>query len=324
MPLMFLSATILLHFVAGLDWPLSLLLGAILAPTDPVLAGSIVRGARAQAWLPQRIRDAISFESGVNDGLAFPLVMLCLLLLMQAPADAWRQWLTTTLLWQTGGAMVWGLLCGYIAGRLMRHSLSRDHCSGPAIPALALTLAFFILASLQLMAINSILAVFVAGVVLNSMLAPPDAMRQQEVVELAGRLFTLPVFVLFGLLLPWQQWIALGWKAPALAALILLLRRLPFVLAARPLLRRFALKDLWLIGWFGPMGVGALFYCFYSYEELHETAIWTYASLIVCSSVLVHGMSAEPLLRWYGRSVKRAKASLVKDEAEAADADNNP
>lgn len=67
------------------------------------------------------------------------------------------------------------------------------------------------------------------------------------------------------------------------------------------MLKKFTRSDLIFTGWFGPVGVAALYYCFYSYEKLHVEEIWTITSLVVFSSVLAHGTTAYPFLKVYQR-----------------------
>jgi NhaP-type Na+/H+ or K+/H+ antiporter len=84
---------------------------------------------------------------------------------------------------------------------------------------------------------------------------------------------------------------------------VLLLRRLPAVLAIRPLLgalRRRA-KDVLFLGWFGPIGAAALYYAAFSLRETGIEAAWTVGSLVICASVVVHGITATPLTKLYGR-----------------------
>lgn len=295
---MFLSSAAIIHFITGFDWLLSLLLGAIVTPTDPVLAGTIVTGEKAQEMLPQRIRDTISFESGANDGLAFPFVMLCLLLI-EKPEHAWQEWLTKTLLWETAAAIGLGLLLGYLLGQVLEWCIKKNFTGQPAILAFSLSVGFFVLTALELIHVNSILAVFMAGLMLKKLLGEKEDMEEEEIQEMMSRLFTIPIFVFFGLILPWENWMALGWKAPAIGLLVLLLRRLPFLLLTAPLLKNMRVKDLLFIGWFGPMGVAALYYCFYSYKKLHMEEIWTITSLVVFSSVVAHGMTGFPFLKKY-------------------------
>ena len=97
MPLMWLSSTLLVYLILDLPFWTALLIGAIVTPTDPVVATAIVTGRIAEHHLPQRIRQIISAESGVNDGLAYLFVLLPILLLRRAPGEVLVHWLTVTL-----------------------------------------------------------------------------------------------------------------------------------------------------------------------------------------------------------------------------------
>lgn len=301
MPAMFLTAATIIHFITGTEWPLSLLIGAIVTPTDPVLASTIITGEKAEEILSQRMRSTISFEAGANDGLAFPFVMLCLYLIENKNA-IWQHWTVDVLLRETLGAVGVGLLLGYILGKALDFCIRKNYTSKPAILAFALSVAFFVLTALEFIHVNSILAIFIVGLMLKNTLSNQKDIEEEGIQEMMSRLFTIPIFVFFGIIIPWQQWIALGWIAVALPILILVFRRLPFLFLCKPFLKDFKAKDLAFIGWFGPMGIAALFYCFFSYDRLHIEKIWTFTSLIVFSSVVVHGMSAYPFLKLYSKS----------------------
>ena len=120
--------------------------------------------------------------------------------------------------------------------------------------------------------------------------------------EAVNRFFILPIFVLLGLTIPWEGWLDLGWAGLLLALAVLLLRRLPAVLALKFLLGRVGgTRDALFLGWFGPIGVAALFYANLSVREAGAEEAWVIGSLIICASVLAHGLSATPLTRLYGR-----------------------
>lgn len=126
--------------------------------------------------------------------------------------------------------------------------------------------------------------------------------EEEKVDEAVNRFFVLPIFVLLGLALPWGEWADLGWKGPALAGLVLLLRRLPWVLALTGLVPAMrGRSDGLFTGWFGPIGVAALYYATLAEHTagLHEA--WVVGSLVISVPVLVHGVSAAPLTRLYGR-----------------------
>jgi NhaP-type Na+/H+ or K+/H+ antiporter len=103
--------------------------------------------------------------------------------------------------------------------------------------------------------------------------------------------------------LPCQEWLDLGWRGVLLVVGVLLLRRLPAVLALRPLLGPLGgrAKDVLFLGWFGPIGAAALYYAAYALRETGIEEVWVVGSLVICASVVVHGVSATPLTKLYGR-----------------------
>ena len=302
MPLMALAAGLLAWWVLAMPLALALLAGALLCPTDPIVATSIVTGSLAERSLPQRLRHLILGESGANDGLAFPLVWLPMLLVTREAGEAWRHWLLQTLLWEVGGALLGGALLGHAAGRLLAWAEKRHTIELASFFAYTLALTLLVLGAAELAGTNGILAVFASGIAFGRVVGDRERRDEERVQEAINGFFTLPIFVLIGLAIPWQAWIELGWRGPALAALILALRRVPALLVLRrltPDLRR--PRDALFAGWFGPMGVAAVFYAVLAVRHTGEEILWTVASLAVCASVLAHGVSAAPLTRLYGR-----------------------
>ena len=175
--------------------------------------------------------------------------------------------------------------------------------------ALALTLA--VLGASELVGIDGVLAVFVAGIALNAAISRGSQEtnnileRKGRVQEVITRFFDLPIFVLFGMALPWEGWLELGWIGPAMAVAVLLLRRLPVVLALKPLIGQTRGKaDILFLAWFGPLGAASLYYATLSLEEVGAEEVWVVGSLIICTSILVHGATATPFSRLYGRLQK--------------------
>jgi sodium/hydrogen antiporter len=170
----------------------------------------------------------------------------------------------------------------------------------------SLALSLTVLGVTELLHLNGVLAAFVAGIVFNFAGSSDAKESQEEIQEAISRFFDLPIFVVLGMALPWEGWLALGWGGLLLVAAVLLLRRLPAVLALRPLLGplRSRGKDVLFLGWFGPIGAAALYYAAFSFRETGIEAAWTVGSLVICASVLVHGISATPLTKLYGRLPK--------------------
>ncbi|WP_253904376.1 cation:proton antiporter [Arthrobacter sp. Br18] len=117
MALMLVVATGVLWGLLGVPFLLALLLGAIIAPTDPVVTTPVVTGSLAEQRIPERVRHNLSAESGINDGLGYLFVMLPVLLLTK-PDLAWQEMLTKVLLWEVLGAAAFGAVGGYLLGKL--------------------------------------------------------------------------------------------------------------------------------------------------------------------------------------------------------------
>ncbi|MCB0160841.1 MAG: cation:proton antiporter, partial [Caldilineaceae bacterium] len=110
MILMWLISSLLVYVIMGFPLWMAALVGAIVTATDPVAAGPIVSGDVGRRNLPERIRYAISFESGANDGLSYLFVFLPLLMLTHTTRAGLNLWLSRTLLWEIGGATIFGVL----------------------------------------------------------------------------------------------------------------------------------------------------------------------------------------------------------------------
>jgi NhaP-type Na+/H+ or K+/H+ antiporter len=311
MPFMWLASGLLVYLILGLPLLVALLVGAVITPTDPVVSSTIVTGDVAEEDLPGRLRHTLSAESGANDGLAYPFVFLPILLLSRPSGEAWMHWVTHTLVWEVGGAVIFGALVGYGAGRLLEWAEHKDAIEESFFLVYTIALSLVVLGAAKLLGSDGILAVFVAGLGFD-FVVKGDREQQRRVQEASTRFFILPIFVLLGLTIPWEGWAELGWGGPVLVVAVLLLRRLPAVLALNPLMRgvRGGANALFL-GWFGPIGVAALYYANLSLRETEIEAAWTVGSLAICASILAHGLTAAPLTKLYGRhaQIKPSRSS---------------
>ncbi len=313
MPFMWLASGILVYLILGLPFLAALLVGAVITPTDPVVSSTIVTGQVAEKNLPARLRHTLSAESGFNDGLAYPFVLLPILLLTRPSEEAWSHWLSHTLPWEVGAAMVFGGLVGYGAGELVEWAEARETMGESFFLVYTIALSFVVLGAAKLVGTDGILAVFLAGLGFD-WAVKGDREQQRRVQEAGTRFFILPIFALLGMSIPWRGWMELGWGGVLLVVAVLLLRRLPVVLATGPLMGRVNGRgEALFLGWFGPIGVAALYYANLSLSETGIEEAWTVGSLIICASVLVHGVSATPLTRLYGR-----RASGAADEDAGA------
>ena len=307
--LMWAAGALLAGGLLGLGLLPALLVGAVLAPIDPILTATVATGRLARESLPARLRHLLTAESSARHGLGLPLVLLPATLLTKAAGEAWVHWLTTTLLWKGVAAAVIGGAVGYAAGRAQRWSAAHrdaESATGPLValyPALALALA----AGVELAGSDGLLAVLAAALAFAWVRGGADddeALEREErqYEALLKQVLQVPVFFLLGLALPWGEWAALGWRAPALVAAMLLLRRLPAVLLLKPLVGRLRGWDEALFtGWFGPAGVGALYFAAVAHKETGRAEVWAAATLVIAATVVAHDLTATPLSRWLAR-----------------------
>jgi len=295
------GVSLLLHYGLHLSWGLSLLIGAILAPTDPVLA-TLVQVNDAQDY--DRVRFSLSGEAGLNDGVAFPFVILGLLLLQNTQGEQWlMDWLVQDLLW----AVPAGLLCGYWMGRGLGYFalyLRTRHDDSTVSPndylALALIAMAYVLA--DLIHGYGFLAVFAAGlglrqaevhstpephepaehlvqpVVGHQHVAPEHAIKGDvadlEDTQVAAGIM-LGDMLSFGGLVERAMEVYLvtllgvvllehwDWRALWVAgALFVLIRPLSTLLL--PFGGLLDLRQRGMLGWFGIRGIGSLYYLFYA------------------------------------------------------------
>ncbi len=308
MLLMWLSSSFLVYLILGLPFWLAVLTGAVITPTDPIVASSIVTGPVAEENLPQHMRHAISFESGANDGLAYLFVFLPVLFLTLPAGEALTAWLARVVLWELGFALVFGAAAGYTAGKLMVYAKARKLMERHSLLAHTLALSLFVLGASKLLQSDEIVAVFVAGIIFDEVVSSSDQAEEERVQEAVNRFFSLPIFILLGTVIPWAGWFQLGWSGLVLVIAVLFLRRLPALLLLRPLLPGLeSWKDALIVGWFGPIAIGALYYAGVIHRHVEGDQVWVIATLVICASTVVHGMSAAPLSLLYGRASGRAR-----------------
>lgn len=299
---MWLASAALCGWILGLGMWSALLVGAVVTPTDPVVASSIVTGRFAKEHLPLRVRDAISLESGANDGLAYAFVVLPIFVLTDS-SSAWSRWLIEGLLVGVLVAAVIGLVVGVVAARLLHVANARGLIETPSLLSYTVAFSLMTLGGAQLVGADAIISVFFAGLAFNMVSPHSEEAQESRNQETVAKLFTLPIFVIFGLVLPIAEWQQIGWSVAALAMAILLLRR-PLVIALLwPGLRpRLAGADVKFIGWFGPIGVAAMYYAFFARSHGMAPLVWHVASAVIFASILAHGVTAAAFTRLYAKS----------------------
>lgn len=329
------------YFVLGLAAAPALLLGAVLAPTDPVLAGEV---AVNDSDDHDRLRYGLSGEAGLNDGTAFPFVLLALAWAANDGAGTWiAEWALVRLVWAIPTALVLGYGLGWSIGRLAikLRNQERDHTAPSDLFALALIGLAYVAAD----AIGAwgFLSVFAAGLGLRAAevtvvgLTPhpdatvdgtdpvdhppaealidarvdPEALDQPAVA--AGVLvsetlsFGDTVERLVGVLLTVVIGIVIttywDWRALPLALLLFVVIR-PLAVRACLSFTPTTRPQRWLMGWFGIRGIGSLYYLAYAIGHGGDVSdVMGLTISVVGLSIVIHGATSTPLLQRYERSL---------------------
>jgi NhaP-type Na+/H+ or K+/H+ antiporter len=303
MLIMWLVSGFLIYGILGLSFWVAMLAGAIVTPTDPVLAGGIITGRTAEKHIPARVRNFMSAEAGSNDGLAYLLVLLPILLIQKAPSDALWEWTYRVIGWEVIIGVMLGVAIGLTAGSVQLWAHWQEYTGEVSLITITVALSLVTLGAVKLIHSDGILAVFAAGLAFNYLVNGRQQAREERVQEAFNRFLTIPSLVLFGMVLPWDEWMELGWPVVLVVVAILALRRLPMMLLLHrqlvPIRKR---QDALFVGWFGPIGVAAIFYAMLSLKKIGDGQIWIVASAVVAASILAHGITATPLTYRYSRS----------------------
>lgn len=324
MVLMYLISTVAVKLVLRFDWYESMIIGACVSPTDPVLAHSVIKGKFASRYIPYHLRHLLAVESAANDGLGFPLLMLPLwLMIAKTTASALGYWTVHTLLYEIGFSMIVGFLCGRAARFLLRQSEKRKLIDKDSFLVFTIALTLLITGVVALLASDDLLAVFIAGNVFAWDQKFVEATEDSHISEVIDMLFNITYFVFFGAIIPWAAFREIGiLRLVALAAAILLFRRLPAVMLLKPTMSAlYSRKEAFFCGWFGPMGVGAVFFSMMARNSLlehmptdaHANAVaedtFTIVAFLVLSSILIHGITV-PITNFHMK--KRAKRKVKR------------
>jgi NhaP-type Na+/H+ or K+/H+ antiporter len=299
MPVMAAVTAGLAAAALGVGFAVAVLLGVALCPTDPVLASGVVTGEPAERDIAERSRQLLSVESGANDGLALPLVLIGLAIAGGGVSGA-----LTESVWQVAAGVSVGVVAGWLAGRALRAGERHGVTEGAPALFFTLLLALGVLGLAGLLHADGVLAVFVAGLAFNAAGTGAERGGEVRVDEGINRFVVIPLFVAFGAALPLGEWARLGWRGVLMVVGVLLLRRLPVVLLLRRPLR-LAWRDAAYLGWFGPVGISALFYLTLEADRFSvDPVVLVAGSLVVAASVVAHGLTGSPGRRLYARGTR--------------------
>ncbi len=280
----------------GMSWAEAALLACILAPTDAALGQSVLSNPR----VPVRIRQALNVESGLNDGIAVPLVILFAAIAgITHATNGVGDHLVFTLKQIVIGPLA-GLIVGALAARLLDKAATHEWISeafeGPAV--LSTAALAYLLATIA--GGNGFISAFVAGLTFGAMVGT----RCKFILEFAeseGQTLAMLSFVIFGALMLPHALAQMSWMILLYALLSLtLIRMLPVAVA----LSGANLQPVTIVflGWFGPRGLASILFSLLILEKMHTpatSAIMTIVVATVALSVILHGLTAAPLARRY-------------------------
>ncbi|MEP6814899.1 MAG: cation:proton antiporter [Marmoricola sp.] len=328
MPLCIGGVALLGWAALGLAPATALLLGAVLAPTDPVLASDVQVGGPGSAIAVDaadeapyaedptmisesgEVRFALTSEAGLNDGLAFPFVNAAILVAAGGSfltgAAEWLSWyVVAKIAIGVAVAVIVGLLLGRVAFRSRSESFRLAEQGEPLLALAALLTSY---GAGELLRGYGFLAVFACAMAMRSAERHHDYHRaMHDVIERLERLFTLLVLLLLGIALSGGILDALDWRGVLVGVLLLLvIRPISGLLALAVLPRRDPLagglnvRGRAVVAFFGVRGVGSIYYLAYATGHLHlDTApwLWSTVAFTIALSVLVHGIAATPVMK---------------------------
>lgn len=302
MPLTIVGIAALGYYILDLNIASALLLGAALAPTDPVLASDVQVGP-PKTGVEDEVRFALTSEAGLNDGLAFPFVYLAIAfaISVQDGNSVFVNWASVDVVWRLGVAIAAGWFAGKLFGmlsfRLRGKSLAKTKDG-----FVALGMTFFIYGVTQMIHGYGFVAVFVAAVAFRSVEREHDFHEQlHDFAEQIERLLMMVLLVFLGSIVANGSILAtLDWRAVLVTVASLVVVR-PLAGWFCLLGTGFPLAEKLVIAVFGIRGLGTIYYLAYATgrAEFDDTDIvWATGLLIVLSSIVVHGIAVTPTMKW--------------------------
>lgn len=307
------------QLIPEFDWLDGLVVAACITATDPVLASSVVGKGKFAKRVPKHLRDLLSAESGCNDGMAFPFIYLSLYLIQykRDAGDVSFHWVVYVILYECIFGAIFGFLVGYIARHGIKYSERNNLIDRESLLVFYFVIALFCAGAGSILGVDDLLVGFAAGVGFSNDGWFLDKTEESHVSNVIDLLINLAYFVFLGTIIPWEQYNSgveglQVWRLVVLSILVLLFRRIPIMLALKPLIPDVRTwREALFAGHFGPIGVGAIFVALLARAELeHEEPVplselpsensphyhllylvWPIVTFMVICSILVHGSS---------------------------------
>jgi len=280
-----------------LGWLEAAVLGAVLAPTDAALGQAVV----SNSAVPTRVRQALNVESGLNDGIVLPVVLV-LAALASMSAEMTRSasdWGRFAAMQVTLGPLV-GIAVAWVGNKLLKWSTAKGWMEPPFERLTGLALALLAFACAEHVGGNGFIAAFVAGMMLGQW-TRGRCEWLYDFLDAEGQLLMLLVFLAFGVSFVAPALETASWRNLAYAILSLtVIRMVPVAIALIGTGLRF--PTVLFLGWFGPRGLASILFGILVLDEAdlpNEGLIFQLVMLTVLFSIVAHGVSAAPLARRY-------------------------
>ncbi|MFC9819752.1 cation:proton antiporter [Streptomyces erythrochromogenes] len=291
MPLAMAGMALITHYLVGLDWTTSFLVGAVLAPTDPVFASAIV----GRKEVPAKLRQLLNVESGINDGLALPVVLI--LIAVAGPTSGQMQASIPMIGLELGLGLLFGIVLPLAVAALVRLRLLGAE---PKLqPLLPLATGIILYGLCHLTHANPYLAAFSAGAVLASV--SPEAKTVFEPLgEALAELAKFAALLVFGALLTPQLFgdLSLGGYLAVVLAIVLVR---PASLLLSLLGIRLERREKLVAAWFGPKGFASVVYGLLVLQAGIPQGREAYTLIAICIafSIIAHSSTDVPIARLF-------------------------
>jgi NhaP-type Na+/H+ or K+/H+ antiporter len=300
----------------GLAWTSALLLGASLAPTDPVLASDVQVGP-PKTGEEDEVRFGLTSEAGLNDGLAFPFVNLAIALALSASTgEPWaRDWLLHNVLWEIGAGVAGGWAIGWLFGWLTFRVPAETKLAQTGDGLIAIAATFVSYGLTEMIDCYGFLAVFVTALTLRRSHYHHDFHHDMhDITEQVERIAMMVLLILFGGALVHGLLNALTWADVIAAVAIILIVRPAAGLIGLLGLRADRSEKLTL-AFFGIRGVGSFYYLAYALNHAQfgdGERLWAIIGLVALLSIFLHGLTVTPVMRSLDRKQGRDPDQLTE------------
>ncbi|KAM0676947.1 Na+/H+ antiporter [Binucleata daphniae] len=313
----YIASALIIYFVLGFDFRIALLIAACVTPTDPVLATGVLKGRFALKYIPSHLRYLLTIESGANDGLGFLLLTFPLIFINKS----FKHWVLYVWLYEILFSIVIGAVIGFAARKLMSFCKNRKLIDKESFLVSMLALGIFVTGITSLIQSDDILACFVCGMFFSWDQSFTEEIRESHLIEIIDLLFTCFFFIYFGSIIKYQNFKLLY---AVVAVLILLFRRIPFFFLFKFIIPQLKNnKETLFAGWFGPIGVGAVFFAHHAWECVvnddctGKNEIIPLVEAIVVLSIFLHGITA-PITYTH---LKKKDMRKIEESSYAEDAE---